>query len=454
MTHPSTALKQKNKKKDVIFLSTAKKIIITLILGLIVSGAAAWTANNVYLSLLKNRVSVFALSLNPDQVRSLADPNIKDAVAPIEPVKQKLSALKNIYSEIGFVYIMAEKQGVITFLADSEPTSSASYSPRGEVYPDATLTLKEFFTNKTAFTEGPVSDEFGTWYSAIAPIVDDSGALIAAVGIDVPLSDYLATIAGVAAVPLVITLLGCIAVVSFDMSRRRRFETYRLQGELMSIASHELRSPLSGIRWGQEILLADKPTESQKKMLTIMHESTLRLQESIEDILQLANETPGKMKASRTETLNLSDLIQECMSIQQLSAQKNNLTFVLDSSWQNEQIIAGDATRLRRVFNNLISNAIKYGTPHTGIVFSYRKQSGKHLIGIRNKGIGVPKDELDHIFDGFYRATNAAKTNENGTGMGLYMSRTIIEQHGGKIWLESIQNENTTAYVELPYAKN
>ena len=99
---------------------------------------------------------------------------------------------------------------------------------------------------------------------------------------------------------------------------------------------------------------------------------------------------------------------------------------------------------MKRVLNNLISNAIKY------VQVGHERVDGKHVITITDHGIGIPKSEQDKVFGGFYRASNAVAKESSGTGMGLYMSRNTIEQHGGKLWLKSDEGKGTTVYIQLP----
>lgn len=449
-------LKQKTKKpKDILAVNTGKKVAFTVLLGLALSAAAVWGLNQYYQMILRERAQAIAVGVRFDDVIKLKDKSQTDEQVGLQDFNDSLARFKEVNPDTRFVYVMdRDSTGTVVFLGDSEPADSEDHSERFEIYQDATPELQKFFDTKQTFVEGPVSDDYGTWYSAIAPIKNEQGEFVAALGIDVPAAKYVATILILGSLPLLITLIVGVTIVFRDMSRRRYFQAYRFQAELMSIASQELRSPLKGIRWSQEMLLGDKPTESQRKLLTMMHESTLRLQESVEDMLQLAALGPTSKTAMRREPVNVAKVITDSMRIHESLADDSGITFVLDSSWQDTQPIIGDETRLRRVFNNLISNAIKYAAKETGIVFTYEQRGKYHHISIKNKGVGVPKAELDRIFSGFYRAKNVLEneTSKVNTGMGLYMSRAIIEQHGGKLWIESVENEYATAIIELPIA--
>jgi signal transduction histidine kinase len=436
--------------KSTTLFSTAKKITGTLLIGLVLSAIVVVTLNNFYTSTLIQRINSFALSVDPSSVEKLKDTKLSDDKTPYTDVKTKLNLLKQVYPDTRFVYLMDRERGDISFLADSEPVGSSGYSPRNEAYPDATDALKAIFDNKRSFVEGPVSDEYGNWYSALAPVVDNNNKLVAVIGTDVPVTSYAGTILGIGALPLIIAIAVSVSILFYDTGRRRRLDTFRFKLELMSIASHELRTPLSGIRWGEETLLKAASDEGQEKMLKIMYDSTLRLQESIEDILQLASMDSKQSKQMNIAPLDLSQLAAEAAKTQQLPAEQRDIKLEFSASWPKTLPINGDATRLRRVLNNLISNAIKYARPNTSITFAHFMKDGQHVMSVKNQGIGIPKDELGHVFDGFYRASNAVKSSVSGTGMGLFMSRTIIEQHGGRLWLESVENEDTTVFISLP----
>lgn len=446
--HPYT----KWNKQQNPFVATRIKIGILLLIGIIAGVAVSFFIDRIYRTQLQNRSVSFALSIDTDDVSRLKNQALADDQVPYVDIKQKLSDLKDVYRDSRFVYIMDKRGNDVRFLADSEVIGSEYYSPRLQKYDQSTPELISMFTNGSPVLEGPVTDTYGVWYSSLAPIRDEDGDIVAVIGVDVPATRYLATIGGIGLLIFLIAIVWSIFIYFYDRQRNRRFEAFRLQVELMSIASHELRTPLSGIRWGQEVLLGGKLDATQEAMTRAMYDSTLQLQESIEDILQLASIGSNKSKHSVRIPVDVSELIDATTKVQQLPAQQKEITFEYDHDWKAPIMVNGDATQLRRVFNNLISNAIKYASIGSPITMVYEHKEASHLIIIKNKGIGVPQKELAHIFDGFYRATNAIEKQVNGTGMGLYLSRQTIEQHGGKLWIESVENESTTAYVSLPFA--
>jgi len=432
------------------FIRSWQKIVLVMTLAIASAITAIWFVNQNYTETLKDRARTFAYSISADRVETLSDLTLPDTIVSYDTVKKRLADLKSVYSDTRFVYIMDQKGSVIRFLADSEPVNSPGYSPRGQVYDAATPLLQSLFTSGQAAVEGPVSDEWGIWYSALAPIKNGKGQTIGVLGVDVPASRYLYSATTLGIVIILAGIVASIIIYFYDRTRDRRLTALRFQIELMSIASHELRSPLSGIRWGQEVLLQSELNDTQRTVIKAVYDSTLQLQESIEDILQLAAIGSMTPKKQIRTPVDLAQILSDVVTFQALSAQEKELKVVYADSWQPPLMTLGDGNQLRRVFNNILSNAIKYSSIGNDITVSYEGNEERHLIIIKNRGIGVPHKELRHIFDGFYRATNAVQQQVNGSGMGLFLSRRTIEQHGGRLWLESVENESTTAFVELP----
>ena len=118
----------------------------------------------------------------------------------------------------------------------------------------------------------------------------------------------------------------------------------------------------------------------------------------------------------------------------------------------NRKCVAGDRDRLEQVLGNLLENAVKYSPDGSEIVVSV-EDKGDHLItSVRDRGIGIPGDELSQVFERFHRGRQVSSTNYGGLGLGLYISKQIIERHGGTIWVESAEGVGTTFYFSLPVA--
>ncbi|HAC55863.1 TPA: hypothetical protein DCF80_00030 [Candidatus Saccharibacteria bacterium] len=436
--------------ENTLLVTTRVKVLLALLVGLVLSLLVVYVAREQYLGSLISQTETLATLVDKERVSSLVEDD-QNAEGNERVLKSQLQEARSVNGSAHFLYLMATSPtGDVYFLVDSENPGSESYSPRGQVYPEATEALKASFYTGKSFIEGPVTDRWGTWLSVISPVYNTAGQQVAIIGMDLTPATYYSVLTTAAVIPLIGALLVSIVFIATDTIRRRRQEAVRMRSELVSIASHELRTPLTGIRWGEEALLAGKLAKGDRETLQTMYDSTLRLQESIEDILQLANWQAGRNQELVRTSINIGQLIDGIYATQKLPAAQKNITLTFGQDWPEELLINCDGQRMKRVLNNLISNAIKYSKPSTSVVVDYQRVDGQHLISIKDHGIGIPKREQEKVFAGFYRASNAIQHDASGTGMGLYMSRSTVEQHGGKLWLISETGKGTTAFIRLP----
>ncbi len=436
--------KQSGDQTSFRFVPTIWKVIILLIIGLVLSVVITLTLNHTYLETLKERINTVALAVNPEDIAKLEDLTKPNNEVPYDTVKTRLTRIKKTQSDTRFVYLMDRTaDGKIVFLADSEPKNSSGYSPRGSVYPDATDALKAAFDNKRTFVEGPVRDDYGIWYSALAPIYDKNGKFVALIGTDVPLTSYGWLILGTGSVPFLIALIGAVATYIFDRSRRRRLEALRFQIELMSITSHELQAPIRGLRWGEETLLKTQLDESQAKLVQTMHDGTIQLENSVDNILQL-NSLESPNSPDTTTNVDLVAVFQDVTTTNLLSATQRSIRLTFEPSWPATMMTRGDTISLRRCINSVISGEVKNTKDGGSLHFSYELQKDNHVISIANSSLNVARDELNDIFDYSHQTTKLVKSTSIGEGMGLFMARTILEKFGGTI---TVQSPETSAEV-------
>ncbi len=427
------------------------KLAVCFGLGILLAIVATTLIRQSYLATASSRVETMASLISPERVTAIKD-NATDSQEDYDTLKDRLKNVKAANPDGRFVYIMAHDQAKgVYFLVDSEEPGTDGYSPRGEAYPEASEGLVAMFSNKQTLVEGPVSDRWGSWLSILAPIFNEKGEVTGVVGLDIPSSTYITLLVAAAATPVMLALLVAAIILLTERSRRKRVDTFRMRSQIVSIASHELQTPLDGILWGQETLMKSALNESDAKILGDMHESTLTLQESIGDMMQLTglqdNATTPKLNRVTT---NLVELIGTAVTSQQLPAQQKNVTLEYGPNWPTLVMANIDAQQIKRVFTSLVSNAVKYSKANTTVTVDYEVVEEGHVFSIQDHGIGIPQSEQPQVFDGFYRASNAVKQSAIGTGMGLYASRNAIEQHGGKLWLKSEEGKGTTIYVRLP----
>lgn len=442
--------KQLFEKQNPLLVTTRVKVLLTLLVGLVAALLVVFTTHIQYRDSVLNRVETMSTLLDPAKVESLKA-NGPDTKQSESYLKRQLQQTRGVNSDALTLYVLATtKTNTVYYLVDAEAPGSAEYSQPGKAYESASEAVKASFYSGVPSIDGPKNDPSGTKFSVIAPVFNETGTQIAVIGMDIHPSAYYSVLAIAAIIPMLAAALVSAVFIMTDTIRNRRQESVRMRSELVSIASHEIRTPLTGVRWGEEMLLNEGQSEHNQQIIQAMYDSTIRLQESIEDILQLANWQSGRTdKLTRTST-DIDKMFRDILATQKLPAKQKGVSLEFAKSWPGELILDVDTQRMKRVLSNLMSNAIKYSRPQTSVVIGYERVDSGHVISITDHGIGIPEAEQARVFEGFYRATNAVSYEVGGTGMGLYMSRQAVEQHGGKLWLTSKEDEGTTAYIRLP----
>lgn len=235
-------------------------------------------------------------------------------------------------------------------------------------------------------------------------------------------------------------------IVSIDITRQKELE--RQKDEFIGVASHELKTPITGIKAYSELLagMMDNsvpPTIIQ--LVTRMNVQVNRLTKLIDSLLNTSRIAGGQLML-QLEPLDLNALLEERVHQGQLTTSRHRIVFMGDKL----PLVLADVERLGQVLDNLISNAVKY-TPKGGELMVRSEHRGARVrVSICDSGVGIPKGEQGKIFDRFYRVKGASAGTVSGIGLGLYICREIIEKHGGQIAVESVPDEGSTFYFELP----
>jgi signal transduction histidine kinase len=225
-------------------------------------------------------------------------------------------------------------------------------------------------------------------------------------------------------------------------------ESERLKSDLVNTVSHELRTPLSGVLGFTKLLLTrDFDSETRRHYLGIIDAQARRLAELIDDFLDVRRIEEGRFERAQ-ELVDMVTLLREEAQLYSLQSPKHELAVQVGPK---PLPVLGNPDRLRQVIGNLISNAIKY-SPQGGIIeISAEAENGSVRVEIRDEGMGIPAGQQQQIFTKFFRG-DAAASGITGTGLGLAVSRDIVESHGGRIGFTSTEGEGTIFFVELPGA--
>jgi signal transduction histidine kinase len=232
-----------------------------------------------------------------------------------------------------------------------------------------------------------------------------------------------------------------------EVTADRRLE--RLRDTFIAAVSHELRTPLTSISGFLE-LLADEEHElgpTGRKYVDVIRRGNTRLRRIVEDLLLVAEIEADRLEL-RPEPTDLAELATATVEAALPRAAENGIELLLDV--RGRLPLEADAGRLRQVLDNLVSNALKY-TPGGGTVtLSARNGDGPLRVEVTDTGIGIPQDELGQLFSRFYRASSATRRVIPGTGLGLVITRAIVEGHGGTISLDSTEGKGTRVTVTFP----
>ena len=236
-----------------------------------------------------------------------------------------------------------------------------------------------------------------------------------------------------------------------DITKEKSID--KVKTEFVSLASHQLRTPLTAISWYTEMLLAGnagKLNKKQAEYVTIVYQSDRRMVELVDSLLNVSRLDLGTFMIE-PEPTDIVALAQSVTDELRPQIEQRKLKFSNNFDADLPKINA-DPKLLRMVFQNLLSNAVKY-TPTEGIIefsISLDEKNKNVLFSVTDTGYGIPKNQQDKIFNKLFRADNVRSKDTNGTGLGLYIVKSIIDISGGKIWFESEENKGTTFYFILP----
>lgn len=230
-------------------------------------------------------------------------------------------------------------------------------------------------------------------------------------------------------------------------------ELDRLKSSFLANMSHELRTPLNSILGFADVMIEelDGPlTENMNNDLQLIQKNGQHLLHLINDVLDMAKIEAGRMNLN-PEKFCFHEILEEVTSITSPLASEKSLSLFIESDSDRDVEILADRTRIRQVMLNLVNNAMKF-TEKGKISLLTERIEDKILITVRDTGTGIPPDKLDAIFQEFTQVDSSSTRKAGGTGLGLPISRRLIEMHGGRLWAESagIPGEGSTFFVELP----
>ena len=247
--------------------------------------------------------------------------------------------------------------------------------------------------------------------------------------------------------------------VLHDVTEQQKIDRERRQ--FVSNVSHELRTPLTSMRSYIEALNdgAWKDPEVAPSFLKVTQDENDRMIRMINDLLSLSRMDSGTVKLD-FELVNLNELFNYILNRFDMMLKKDNndtretksKNYTIKRDFTKRDLwVEIDTDKFIQVVDNIMNNAIKY-SPDGGVITCRLLETHNHVIlSITDQGLGIPRKDLGHIFDRFFRVDKARSRAQGGTGLGLAISKEVIEMHHGKIWVDSIEGKGSTFYISLPY---
>ncbi len=239
-------------------------------------------------------------------------------------------------------------------------------------------------------------------------------------------------------------------VIFRDVTEERRIE--KSKTEFVSLASHQLKTPLGSINWNTEMLLSEdygKIGEEPKEVIKEMHDMNERMIKLVDTLLNVSRIEMGKLNVA-PKKVDLKNICEDVLTDIKPFIKKKKHKVV--KSYNNKEVpkISVDPKLMQIVMLNFISNAAKY-TPDNGrIKINFKIKNDEIIFSVANNGYPIPRSEQDMIFGRMFRASNAKSVDTNGDGLGLYLVKLIADSSGGKTWFKSEKNKDTVFYFSLP----
>ncbi|MEK7103933.1 MAG: ATP-binding protein [Patescibacteria group bacterium] len=240
-------------------------------------------------------------------------------------------------------------------------------------------------------------------------------------------------------------------VIFHDITREKFVE--RMKTEFVAIAAHQLRTPLSAVKWILRMFLdgdMGQISETQSQFLQKTYESNERMINLVNDLLNVARIEEGRF-LQKMQECDMADILLETVGTFKEEAEKKGLSFSCVLPSKKLPKVSVDKEKIIMAIQNIIENAIFY-TKSGGISLSvdYLPQKNEFMVKVQDTGIGIPENQKVRIFSRFFRGGTALKTETEGSGLGLFIAKNIVEAHGGKIWFDSQEGKGTTFYFTLP----
>lgn len=247
-----------------------------------------------------------------------------------------------------------------------------------------------------------------------------------------------------------------LAFMKIVRDRTSQVLALRSKSEFVTVASHQLRGPVTDINWAlQSLNSAEGLDDTNKSIVANALAASQSLLRRIEDLLNIAKMEDGQL-GYKFEDTDITEFIAKVLGDVLPAAQKTGIKLYFDRPSDALPHVTIDPARLSLALTNLLENAIRYNVENGEVTVKVDKMQDKPfvVVSVKDTGIGIPPESVEKLFNKFYRADNAIKHQTEGSGLGLYIAKGIVNAHGGQIWAESELNRGTTISFALPTDPN
>ena len=241
-----------------------------------------------------------------------------------------------------------------------------------------------------------------------------------------------------------------VILVFHDITREKQIEL--LKSEFVSLAAHQLRTPLSAIKWSLRVLLdgdLGSLGEKQKDLVLKTFDSNERMIRLINDLLNVARIEEGKY-LYQPSLHQIEEIVRSMIQSYKAETKRRGVVLTLKVEDKIMPKVLLDEEKIRLVLQNLLDNAMRYTATGGEVTVVLSCDTKEVRIAVRDNGMGIPQNQQQRVFEKFFRATNAKRVDTDGSGLGLYLVKNIIEAHKGRVWFESKEGKGTTFTFTLP----
>lgn len=429
-------------------------ISFVLIIGILTSIFVYFNTKKTLINSLESRVLTLTAALPNEYMYDLSADDKDLDKGTYQKIKEILVKAREVNNDVRFVYILGKSaNSEIFFFVDSENPDSPDYSPPGQVYDEASDLLRSIFDNGLPATEGPVRDRWGNWISAMAPMIDRyDHKVLGVVGMDISADYYWQTLIIFTSLPLIIAFIISVLIFALYHSKKKDNELLALKSQFIAVASHEIRAPLSSIRWALESLLSASHTftPDTRDTMTDMYERSTKMMYTLNNMADIISIESGVADKLSMVEFDLREALDEAVARTRFEATKSKVS--VNFEHDNKPLtMNGDKDHIVRSFVEIIRNAIHYSAADDMVEIKVRELDHSYEVTVMDKYQDQYLEDMFDVFKGFKKSPNITnQVSDYGIGIGLYLAKSVVELHKGQIWFTHTDESGTMVHCRLP----